>query len=302
MELTRSGPKAAAYATDTYYREGVTSWPDDDDVLWGTGLVVIKPDAVVGRRATRAVRALVAIGMRPCAVRPHVFTRHSMRELWRFQLNQATHDRLAVIDRLLPATPSLVLLVADAEPLPGVPASVRLSAAKGPADPLARRPPDLRHRLDAGPTLYNFLHTADEPADVVRELCVLFDAATRAELVASAAAGTDATAEALRVAAELESSVPAHDLDFAASARRLAAAARAAGAADAERALTGLLAGTGGWAAVAAAFAGVPHDPWDVTTLAVHTIEHNEPGVPPLVAPVVIARWQERVLEGQVPA
>ena len=301
MELTRSAPKAAAYATDTYYREGLASWRDEN-VLWGTGLVVLKPDAVVGRRAVRAVRALADIGMRPCGVRQHVFTRHSMRELWRFQLNQATHDRLAVIDRLLPATPSLVLLVTDTDPLTGVPGSVRLSAAKGPADPLARRPHDLRHRLDAGPTLYNFLHTADEPADVVRELCVLFDDATRAAMVASATARADATDEALRVAAELESSVPAHDLDFAASARRLVAAARAAGVADAERAVDDVCAGTGGWAPVAAAFAGVPHDPWDVTTLAVHTIEHNEPGVPALVPPVVIARWQERVLEGQVPA
>ena len=51
-----------------------------------------------------------------------------------------------------------------------VPASVELTGLKGPTDPDARAPGQLRHLLGRYSYLLNLVHTPDEPADVLREL------------------------------------------------------------------------------------------------------------------------------------
>lgn len=292
-QLTRSAAKAAAYGVDTYFREGLRSWTAAGESPWPYALVVLKPDAVAGRRLVTAVTALRELGFVPAGVAEHRFSRHSARALWQYQLNQATLDRLLVIDRLLPACPSLILLMRDDDPADNLPAAVRLSSVKGPAEPAQRRPEHLRHRLRAGPTLFNFLHSADEPADVVRELGILVADEERGRMIEAAAAGADETANAISQAARLHDLVPGHDLDLDASVHRLRGAASREPPERAAALLRLLSQAPLDWRLLedALRYYGVSCDPWDIITIAVYYIEHSIPGVPPLIADVEPAAW-----------
>jgi hypothetical protein len=91
-----------------------------------------------------------------------------------------------------------VLLVRAEQP-GAEPASVRLTRDKGPTDPARRHPGQLRHLLGGSSYLLNHVHTADDPADTVRELGVLLDDAGLTEAYQAAQEGHDATADAVRI-------------------------------------------------------------------------------------------------------
>jgi hypothetical protein len=69
------------------------------------------------------------------------------------------------------------------------------------------------------------VHTADEPADVIRELGVHLDYATRGQVLRQALTGDDASAQARALAEELYAAAPARDLSFAPAAARVRAQA-----------------------------------------------------------------------------
>jgi hypothetical protein len=300
-QLTRSQVKAAAYRTDIYFREGLRSWLAAGQSPLPCALVVLKPDAVAGRRLITAITALRDLGFVPAAVTEHLFTRHSSRALWQYQLNQATDDRLEVIDRLLPACPSLILLMRSNDQAGDIPAAVRLSSMKGPADPAERRPEHLRYRLRAGPTLFNFLHSADEPADVVRELAVLVPDTERRSMVEAVLAGADQTAGAISKAARLHELVPPHDLDFEAAVSRVlhAASVRAPDLRDVSLSL--LSKRPVDWRSLEQSLhdRGVHCDLWDLVTIAVYQVQHSMPGIPPLVPTVGMSAWAGMSTSGE---
>ena len=115
---------------------------------------------------------------------------------------------------------------------------MHLTELKGPTDPDARVPGQLRHLLGRHTYLLNLVHTPDEPADVLRELAIYFDAAQRAAICAQVAAGDDHRDEARALARALYASAPARSLDLAPAEARLAEDVRAglAGLGDAARA------------------------------------------------------------------
>src|SRR5262249_2095038 len=135
------------------------------------------------------------------------------RALWYFNWHSATPERRRLADRLAGLSASIVLVVTH--PDNSVPASVRLTADKGPADPAQRAPGQLRHALAAGTYLLNPAHTPDDPADVLRELSIYFGETELSEILAACAAGADASADALRLAEDIESGVERRSADLA---------------------------------------------------------------------------------------
>jgi nucleoside diphosphate kinase len=286
--LTRSEEKVGHYLVDPHFRSGqrlITA-----SAAMARTFVVLKPDALAGRRVGAALDIIRANGFDVLAARTFRFSPLLTREVWRFQFNIASQDRADVVDLLLPSAESLLLVLRDTgwTGPDALPAACRLAGLKGSADPAARRPGDLRTVLRGPTTLFNFMHTADEPADVVRELA-LFDlvtgppASTAAQLTAPMPE-SDLTAAIDR----LYDVVPAHDLDAAASRRRLSrypvrAVADAAGADDYP-----------GWRAVLAAFPGgqPPADAlWDLLSLATAEIDCNVPGLRPVIPTIGAAHW-----------
>ena len=294
--LTVSSAKAECYRLDPHFRGGVRALgPSPNDTrLASRVLVVFKPDAVAGRRVRRCVDLFVEQGFRVTGAAPFRFTPLLTRELWRYQFNIASQDRQLVVDLLLPASSSLAVVLEDDRWEPGaLPASCRLGMTKGSSNPAARRVTDLRSRLDAPTTLFNFVHTADEPADVLREAALL-DLAGDLGLLTRVVSRTPLAAVPEPVLAsvidELDMAQPAHDLDESASALRLLQ--RASFRDLAESRANGQLS----WRAVLDRCPGgrpKAEDLWDVLSLATAQIDCNVPGLVPVLPTVSARQWIE---------
>ncbi|GII88866.1 hypothetical protein Ssi03_68560 [Sphaerisporangium siamense] len=291
--LTRAAVKAELYRTDPYFRHGAFR-TDVADAL-ATTFVVAKPDAVAGRRVPPVLEFLDENGFAVVAAARFRFTPLLTREVWRYQFNIASWARAEVVDLLLPAGDSLLLTLRDTLPdttRGPLPAACRLAALKGAADPRSRRGDTLRTRLGGPTTLFNFVHTADEPADVVRELALL-ELATGAPVIATARRKDPVPDAELSAAVRaLHDACPAHDLDARASLRRLAACPDEEVARLARRALDGDP--SADWSALLDLFPGrTPPAPllWDVLSVATSQIESNVPGLSPQIPTVAAHTW-----------
>jgi len=130
------------------------------------------------------------------------FERHSIHALWRYQWNMATPQRRALQEQIMTCFDSLVIVVRMARPI-RVPTTVYLTDLKGPSLPADRKPEHLRTLLDSSNAILNFVHTADEPADVIRELGIYLDTAQRAACL-RALLGRAEPADARTMLGELE--------------------------------------------------------------------------------------------------
>jgi YD repeat-containing protein len=300
-----SATKRSLYAIDTYFSE---SWDDARNVL-GDGLgafcerhasVLLKADAVAARRLKPTLAWLHEQGFAIVAPVPVRLTRHVTRAIWRYQWNMATPDRKEMADLLFGLCDSMFLLVRL--PSPGdLPATVALSHMKGPADPAKRRPGELRFHLGRHNFLINYVHTADEPADLLYEIGVFFPSAVRRRLFSQARAGGDSLAEAEALAEELYAQVPECDFDLAAALDRVAsrcAATRPRGAPGDRDALSGLVTAVRAgrsrdWRLLfdLAGRLGVEIDPWDRVTIGTHLMTSSIADRDKVLPPTTPGDW-----------
>ncbi|ESX79413.1 nucleoside diphosphate kinase [Mesorhizobium sp. LSHC414A00] len=216
------------FSTDLYFRE---CWVDfaeifgakTEQALQSLTLLSLKPDAVVGRRAEAIVDYVASRGFCPVATIPVSLNRHSIRELWRYDWNAFPVDRIEFSTLWYTSTDVLVFILEDLQAADGTPASGRLSPMKGGPDARLRAPDSLRTLLRPPNRILNFVHMADEPGDLVRELGIFFDRETRRELLTCIAGrmGSSWIGEARSEIATLEARYPGHDLDLTASIQRL---------------------------------------------------------------------------------
>ncbi len=214
--LSEMPEKRVLYAADTYFRESwedaQAAFVDPERDLPALASITFKPDAFAGRIVTPALHWLIEQGFRVVAARDVLFDRLTIRGIWYYQWNIASRDRKDVVDELLAASRSLVVTLQ----LSGRPDATKyLSTIKGPAVPSRRRPGQLRHVLASPNTLLNFVHTADETADLVRELGVYFPAEQRQALFQELVEGGDRLPEALAIAARIEAQTPTAELRLA---------------------------------------------------------------------------------------
>lgn len=228
--LTVVPAKRAAYADDLYFRE---AWADARAVfgadaaraLQGVAMLNAKPDAVVGRRLGRTLDFLTENGFVPTVTTTFEYTRHSIREIWRYDWNVYPVDRLLVSTFWYTTGVVPLFLLREKARASNLPATVRLSDLKGLADPSQRGDRHLRTALRPPNRILNFVHIADEPADVVREMGILVERPERLRLCRELACGfreqSDGTDAAWAVVADLENRFPAHDLDLRGALERL---------------------------------------------------------------------------------
>lgn len=305
--LTAHSSKAALYCVDTYFRE---AWEDlrevtggrAADLARGHALLLLKPDAVVRRRLLPALDWLERHGWTVVSATAVRIERRAIRAMWQYQWNTATRDRRDLADRFMVRTDSLVLVLRPpaAAALEGTAdgwATSALTRVKGPSEPAGCRPGQLRYDLGTLNQQLNLVHSADEPADLVRELGICHDAAERQLVLGRMAAENDDGAAARRLAAELGARhEPAalsladtfgallRHVDGVAGARPEAAQLRAAVAA-------GLRGETVAWRDVVALAGrcGVPLTDWDVVVLGTSLLTPTLPGVVPLLPDVSVA-------------
>ncbi|WP_328315959.1 nucleoside-diphosphate kinase [Streptomyces sp. NBC_00388] len=192
--LTRSPAKEDLYRRETYFREGLRDAEDvfgseePARILRDSALLMLKPDGLAAGKLAAVLGYLADHDFTVAAVEELRFGRFQWRELWRYQLTSATLDRLAVNDLLLGAGPALALLLRSG-PRHELPATVRLSVLKGSATLEAQKPGTLRSLLGQPNRVLSYIHVADEPADLLRELGLLFEEPARRRLLAGLARG-----------------------------------------------------------------------------------------------------------------
>jgi hypothetical protein len=194
LALTSDPDKQRLYLLDPAYRSGHRSFHDalgDLSVLHRRALAILRPDAFAFRRAHRIVEFLRAHDLVPIAWRPFRFSWHQVLDLWRYQLTKATDDRLGLGCELLTGEPSVLVLLAERRPAGGIPASVRLWSLKGAFDAQGRGRGTLRDALAVPHRMFGFLHTADEPIDLIREVGVLLSPSRRLEVLRRAEGARD---------------------------------------------------------------------------------------------------------------
>ncbi|MBP1904867.1 hypothetical protein J2Z32_001491 [Paenibacillus turicensis] len=169
--------KRMLYAMDTYFRE---SWEDFSQhfgdpktIVSNLAVIVFKPEAIAGRKILESLDFLKQYGFYPLAAKSYINSRHIYRELWRYQCNLVKREQLDIMDLISDTKSLLVVLRLDHNS--EFPASEILSAIKGPANPTLRKPEHLRSMLGQTNKLLNFIHTSDEPIDIIRELGICFD-------------------------------------------------------------------------------------------------------------------------------
>jgi hypothetical protein len=217
-ELTALPEKTELFKDDCFFREAVhqtlqAGSVDIGDFIRNHTLLLFKPDAVVARKVRPTLQHVCALGYRPVWFQTLALTRRSMRELWRYSWNSAAVERIALSTVLNEATTTLCVVLRRAVPVIDVPAAVQLAYAKGSAAPDKRKPDHLRSLLGAPNRILSFFHCADEPADFLRELAVLFDTGRRAQLLRSVSsyAGEIELAPTIE---RLEAEHDFHDLDL----------------------------------------------------------------------------------------
>jgi len=309
--LSRLPRKRSLYAVDTYFRESF----EDLAAVGGGGcveqfchdhaLLLVKPDAVVTRRLGMVLRWVLANGFSIVWAATVTIDRHGIRALWQYGLNAASRDRRDAADLYVTASECLLLLLA----LPGrpQPASLVLSAAKGPADPRDCRPGQLRYDVGSINYQLNLVHAADEPADLLRELAVLCNSETRTGLYQRTLDRTDVPpsdgrSEAFALVDRLEAATPAVDLELDQTLSDLAAAASTrdtGGSSAAARELVSLICRVRGrrsrdWRRVVglAESSGVPVSRWQRIVLATHLLDPYLPGTTSLLPDSPGGAWR----------
>ncbi|MDC0773112.1 nucleoside-diphosphate kinase [Streptomyces sp. HD] len=288
--LSCSTEKLRLYGADTYYQESYEQLAALTDDVTGFAhrhaALLLKPDAVVARRLDAAVDWLTGQGYRIVGAAVTRLTRTMIRSLWYFQWNLATPYRRRLAALFLEDADALVLLVRPAHE-PDVPASVELTRLKGPTDPEARRPGQLRHLLGRYSYLLNLVHTPDEPADVLRELAVHFDDAERDRLFRSALADEDRTGHALELADQLYAATKPRDLDFEPAAERLRAAISRHPGLDPAATPRQLL--ESAWDL------GIDLDPWDTVIVGSKVLPMRQPGRAPVLDGAGTDAWRRHL-------
>lgn len=241
-ELSAVARKAELFPSESYFREAYADLMTNgkaDFMAQRTLAITLKPETLVSGRASLVLDYLREKSFDPFLARVFSHSRCSIREIWRYQWNIATLERLEVMERLMCDWASVWILAWDlSNPPPRagwLPATVRFRELKGSAVPEFQKPGQLRTLLDGGNRTLTFVHAADEPIDVVRELGIQFAHSDRLAIIESWRCYIETGATVLEPIDPFVADTadyPRHDLDVKAAMRRMLHHARSGHSAE----------------------------------------------------------------------
>lgn len=294
--LTTLPQKWKEYSRESFFRESVYDLEsalgrDMISSLQSVATIGIKPEAMAGRRGERILEFLFEHGYSVIDFRQIRYSPLISREIWRFQWNVATLDRLCLWDYIADQGPALLVTLRDRTEHPDIPASVRLRGLKGPAIPQLRRSGTLREACMAPNRILTMVHAADEPIDIAREAGILMPSPERVDWANRIRHDAQEFIDGPCIAGvrEVYKSFPTTDFDIEVSRRRvrnsIATLLRNRKAEHEARVLTAFLDET---AAMDGSFQlrdwwqhaiDTPSciDPWDLILIASHAIQHDAP-------------------------
>lgn len=176
--LSKDPTKRALYGIDIDFIDG---WQSLTSVVSGdllkrwtdeVAIALLKPDAFIRGLGEGILDYLREVGFTVLAMQSCQVDQAVSRNLWRYQWNMASSERRTATSDYMDLAPSL-LLALQAPPV-AERASELLARVKGVATVVGTG--SLRATFGATNVIINLLHTADEPADAVREVRVFLDA------------------------------------------------------------------------------------------------------------------------------
>ncbi|WP_433272800.1 hypothetical protein ACQPZF_17375 [Actinosynnema sp. CS-041913] len=264
-------------------------------VLPRLAVMVIHAETVAARKAETCLSYLARNGFRLLHALTFEVSQNMCDTVWRFQANVISADSLAVRDGIYTHGTSIMLLLKDTSPDPGMPASSRLTMLKGSPDPVQRDGGTLRSELGAINNIFGFVHCADEPLDVLRELAVMLPPPVLSDVHLRLARRFDDDGAEFDCRPVIETAYaenPEHDIDSDRARRRLLADVAEADGGDARAgALRAMLAESDrpgrdlDWFAFAAALRELGIDPfgWDSLVVASDRVRYEVPGLVKIV-------------------
>jgi len=186
--------KRAIYSDDLYFWEGWAAFTAAgsgevaEAVFRHLTFVLIKPEAIVGRRIDPILGFLGARGFGVVGAWPVRLSRHAVKALWGYQINSTSLAWVHSLELGITAGELFVVGLTHAlERGEAGTAAELLRLSKGTS---ARPGGDaLRDRLKCPARLLSFVHAPDEPADVIRELAIVCDGPGQGEAQPLAAPG-----------------------------------------------------------------------------------------------------------------
>ncbi|CAQ84651.1 MULTISPECIES: nucleoside-diphosphate kinase [Photorhabdus] len=301
--LTMQSEKIRAYKNDFVPEE---AWrvilslygKDVGSFVFGHSFILLKPETIARRLSCQVISYLAQRSFAPVAIACVELSRNAAHHIWRFQWNAATTDRIELTNLVNSQSPSILIMLRDCAPT-SVPTAVKLWRLKGSAHAARRTADQLHSVLGMHNRMLGFVHTPDEPADLVRELSIFFDA-TELSMLLHTCRSTEQSIDDLviqcsRAVAELESQYSAHTVNPNEVIQRLrfsaASCAQSPVWRDYSRGQPMTL------AKILAHFReyGLERDSWDVLTIAAELIEHDIKGVHALLdaqaIDEVFAQW-----------
>lgn len=175
--LTGLDTKATLFAYEPNFRDSLYSLAsvrqasDSElgDEIRNVGLCVFRPDAIAHNKVKQTLDYFSVVGITPFQFAQIRITPALARELWRYVLNIASGERLQLIGLLFGACDSILVLFEMPRKLNDLPCSVVMTDLKGRSTKVERQGWELRSYLSSPHPVEQYVHTADEPADVVRE-------------------------------------------------------------------------------------------------------------------------------------
>jgi nucleoside diphosphate kinase len=292
--LTKNRRKAELYALDPSFLELYdqlnSRFADPAAAVRPVALLMLKPEAI--RRKVSAIvgQFLATHQVEILAAAPVMLTASTCHLLWRYQWTRATPDRTRLHCLMGESGPSLVLVCRG---LPdGIPTSVRLWGLKGSTDSARRTSGQLREQIGMSNRMIAFVHCADEPADVVRDLAILWPNDRRDTLLSVLEPSGRHGVGLIEQAKHLEDSVSSHEVDVLAACQRL-------GSSAGNTRLREAVQNRDRWRLddVMMAFGPVPDETavWDRLVIAADLIHHDIPGLDPIISPddygVMVDAW-----------
>ncbi len=188
--LSIFGSKKNYFNSETYFRE---SWFDGYSIIGDsltnklvrTAAVIFKPEVFSARRTKEIINLIEKYNFKAILAFKIKYNRHKIRETWRYQYSEATIDRMSLVDHLYCLGDSLIVFFEDTSKDIKMPASPRLHKLKGASEERLRTEESLRSIIKIPNGVIRFFHIPDEPADIVREIGIMFGRSQRLKIYES---------------------------------------------------------------------------------------------------------------------
>ena len=186
--LSDNQKKKWLYCQDPYFRQGyytILQLLDFQliDFFNNYTFLFIKPEAIAKRAILPIIEALKINEFDVVFHKTLKLSRHERRLLWYYHLNRSPLERFPLIDLLFENKDSILLFVKDKKAKKDSFACKRLSSIKGSVMEEKRKRDQLRSMIGAGSGLLSYIHTPDEPLDIIRELSIFFSETDMSQLI-----------------------------------------------------------------------------------------------------------------------